>query len=78
MNKDDSFPTKNIRKTEDEIREMPDVQRYAKLLKAAPELLLCLRGMVAIHDSVTQGQERELRDEWLPKSRTLLKQLEDC
>ena len=36
------------------------------------ELLAALSGMVAIFDSVTQGQERELREEWLPKARAAL------
>jgi hypothetical protein len=31
-----------------------------------------LRGMLSIEDSVTQGQERERREEWLPKARAAL------
>jgi hypothetical protein len=33
-----------------------------------------LRGLVSVHDSVTMGQERERRDEWLPKARAALKE----
>lgn len=37
------------------------------------ELIKALAGMLSIEDSVTQGQERERRLEWVPKSRALLK-----
>ena len=35
-----------------------------------------LKGMLHIQDSVTQGQERELKAEWIPKTRALLASLE--
>ena len=35
-----------------------------------------LKGMLQIQDSVTQGQERELKAEWIPKARALLTSLE--
>ena len=28
-----------------------------------------LQGMLSIDDSVTQGQERELREQWIPRAR---------
>lgn len=49
---------------------------HVALIAAAPELLEALRGMLAIEDSVTQGQERELRAEWLPKARAALAKAE--
>ena len=43
------------------------------LQSRAYQLEAALAGMVAIHDSVTMGQERELREYWLPIARVLLK-----
>lgn len=42
------------------------------VLAAAPEVLEALRGLLAVEDSVTLGQERELRAEWVPKARAAL------
>ena len=39
-------------------------------------LVKILAGMLAIHDSVTQGQERELKEEFIPLARAVLKQKE--
>lgn len=39
-------------------------------------LLDTIRGLVGIFDSVTQGQERERRDHWLPAARALLRREE--
>jgi len=36
------------------------------------ELVAALQGMLAIEDSVTQGQEKELRDKWIPAARAAL------
>lgn len=36
-------------------------------------LVEALRGMLSIEESVTQGQERERRAEWLPKARAALR-----
>ncbi len=47
-------------------------ERDTAVLAAAPELYEALRGMLAIHDSVTQGQEKELRDKWIPAARAAL------
>lgn len=44
----------------------------AQLIAAAPELLAALAGLVSVYDSVTMGQERERRAEWLPKARAAL------
>lgn len=38
--------------------------------------LEALRGMVAIHDSVTIGQEKELKAWWLPVARELIAKCE--
>ena len=43
-----------------------------RLREINAELLAALRGMVAIHDSVTQGQERELKLDWVPKARAAI------
>jgi hypothetical protein len=39
---------------------------------AVAELIKALAGLVSIEDSVTQGQERERREEWIPKARAIL------
>ncbi len=40
------------------------------------ELAEALRGMVSIETSVTQGQEKDRRNEWMPKARALLSRME--
>lgn len=42
-------------------------------LPADIELLEALEGMLAIEASVTQGQERELEEKWLPKAKAVAK-----
>ena len=39
-------------------------------------LLAALKGMIDIEDSVTQGQERELREKWIPITRALVTEAE--
>ena len=41
-------------------------------------LIAALQGMLSIGDSVTQGQERERREEWLPKARAALANIGDA
>lgn len=50
----------------------PNRHVNARFLSAAPELYEALAGMLSIEDSVTRGQERERRDEWIPKARAAL------
>ena len=40
------------------------------------ELVAALAGMLAINDSVTQGQEREYREKFLPMARAALERAE--
>ena len=47
----------------------------AQLIALAPDLLEALRGLVSVYDTVTMRQERERREEWLPKARALLKKV---
>jgi hypothetical protein len=46
------------------------------LIAAAPDLLAALRGMLSIHDSVTLGQEREFREQWVPIARAAIAKAE--
>jgi hypothetical protein len=39
---------------------------------AVAEMIEALAGLVSIEDSVTQGQERDRREEWIPKARAVL------
>lgn len=47
-------------------------EHIVRCVNAHDDLVAALRGMVSIHDSVTMGQERERRVEWLPKARAAL------
>ena len=51
------------------------INAEVKLAEAAPELLEALHGLVSVYDTVTMGQKRERREEWLPKARALLKKV---
>ena len=45
----------------------------AKLEVENGRLREIIAGMLAIEDSVTQGQERELREIWIPQARDVLR-----
>ena len=47
---------------------------FLRKLAAAPALYEALAGLLSIFDSVTMGQEAELRDEWIPQARAALRQ----
>lgn len=49
-------------------------REIARLTAQRDALLAACEGLVAIHDSVTQRQEAELRAEWLPKARAAISQ----
>ena len=45
-----------------------------QLAERCERLEALLRGLVSVLDYFTMGQERESRDEWLPKARAALKE----
>jgi len=49
-----------------------DAQTIAHRVNVHDELVAALAGMLAINDSVTQGQEREYREKFLPMARAAL------
>ena len=53
-------------------RNWDEERANAALIAACPDMLAALEGLLSIESSVTQGQERELREEWIPKARLAL------
>jgi len=49
-----------------------NAQIIAHRVNVHDELVAALAGMLAINDSVTQGQEREYREKFLPMARAAL------
>lgn len=51
------------------VRAGEGLPTFARVVSRLQLTETALAGMLAIHDSVTQGQERELREKWIPLAR---------